>query len=79
MNRLFGNGGGFKKTDLVRMMVSYFRKVRAFSKPAPDQKQARDWLPEAMAFPAIDPDKLPDQPDEQAASGPEQDTLVKAA
>ena len=79
MNRLFGNGGGFKKTDLVRLMVSYFRKVRAFRKPAPDQKQARDWLPEVIAFPAIDPDKLPDQLDEQAASELKQETLAKAA
>jgi ParB family chromosome partitioning protein len=63
LNRLFGNGKGFKKAELVRMMESYFAKVVAFKKPKPDQKQAQDWLPEAMQFPAIDPDTVAEKQD----------------
>ena len=79
LTRLFGNGANYKKNDLVRMMADYFRKVRAFKKPAPDQKQARDWLLDAMAFPAIAPDKVAHQPEEAAAPEPEEEELAKAA
>jgi len=66
LSRLFGNGAGFKKTDLVRSLARYFTKVRTFDDPADDQKQARDWLPEAMTFPAVNPDApkpVQDEPD----------------
>ena len=56
MTRLFGNGGGYKKAELVSAMARYFRKVRSMSSPADDQRKAKDWLPEAMQFPATDPD-----------------------
>ena len=35
--------------------------VRSFDNPAPDQKQARDWLP--MRFPAVDVDAAKDPKD----------------
>lgn len=56
LSRLFGNGKGYKKSELVPMVARYFAKVRDMSSVKPDQQQARDWLPEAMNFPAIDPD-----------------------
>ncbi len=61
LSRLYGNGKDFKKTELVPMMVRYFNKVRTMTKPKGDQKQARDWLPEAMQFPAIDPDEVKEE------------------
>ncbi|MDK3075509.1 ParB/RepB/Spo0J family partition protein [Sedimentitalea sp. JM2-8] len=69
MTRLFGNGGGYKKSELVTAMVRYFKKVRGLAELADDQQKARDWLPEAMHFPAIDPDaprgdKIEDEEDE---------------
>lgn len=59
LSRLFGNGKGYKKSELVPMVARYFRKVRDMKSVKPDQQQARDWLPEAMSFPAIDPDAKP--------------------
>lgn len=43
----------YKKADLVNGLTRYFHNTKTDSDPA-DQK-ARDWLPEAMLFPAIDP------------------------
>lgn len=36
--------------------------------PTPEQRNALDWLPEAMSFPAVDPDAkaCADEPDEDA-------------
>jgi hypothetical protein len=56
LGRLYGNGTGFKKSELVAMMAKYFRKVREMKEPQPDQLEARNWLPEVFAFPAVDPD-----------------------
>ena len=67
LSRLYGNGKGYKKSELVPLMVKYFTKVREMSKPKAEQKQARDWLPEALHFPAIDPD-APEQANEDQAS-----------
>ena len=64
LTRLFGSGMGYKKGELVTALARYFRKVRSFDDPAPDQKQARDWLPEAMRFPAVDVDALSAEQDE---------------
>jgi ParB family chromosome partitioning protein len=58
LSRLFGNGKGYKKSELVALMADYFAKVRNMVNPKPDQQKARDWLPEAMQFPAIDPDAV---------------------
>lgn len=71
LSRLYGCGKGYKKSELVPIMARYFRKVRDMDSGEPDQQQARDWLPEAMSFPAIDPDR---QTDEQ-----EEDDLAEAA
>jgi len=43
----------YKKADLVNGLTRYFHNTRADNDPA-DQK-ARQWLPEAMLFPAVDP------------------------
>ncbi len=42
----------YKKADLVNGLTRYFHNTRTDTDPA-DQK-ARDWLPEAMLFPAVD-------------------------
>lgn len=51
-------------TSGPKAMARYFRKVRDMKAVKPDQEQARDWLPEAMNFPAIDPDKQIEQPED---------------
>ncbi len=45
----------YKKADLVNALVRYFEGVKSASEPTEQQKKAREWLPEAMLFPAIDP------------------------
>ncbi len=50
----------YKKADLVNALARYFQSAKAESDPTEQQRKARDWLPEAMLFPAIDPN-LPTQ------------------
>jgi ParB family chromosome partitioning protein len=47
--------GTFKKSELVGCMLRHFGNAHATSKPNAAQKKARDWLPEVMEFPAVDP------------------------
>ena len=56
LSRLYGTGKGYKKSELVTAMAGYFAKVKGLDICQPDQQVARDWLPKAMQFPAIDPD-----------------------
>ena len=56
LSRLYGTGKGYKKSELVTAMAGDFAKVKGLDICQPDQQVARDWLPEAMQFPAIDPD-----------------------
>lgn len=45
----------YKKADLVNALVRYFEAARSASDPTEQQKKALAWLPEAMLFPAVDP------------------------
>lgn len=47
---------GWKKVELVNALLRHFDAARTAVDPTPAQLKARNWLPEAMAFPAIDPD-----------------------
>ncbi len=51
-----GNAAGYKKKDLVASMAKHFSHVMTLEAPNEDELKAIFWLPEAMAFPAIDPD-----------------------
>jgi ParB family transcriptional regulator, chromosome partitioning protein len=44
-----------KKTELVQALARHFTRAAAAEQPNESQQKARDWLPEAMRFPAIDP------------------------
>jgi len=46
----------YKKSELVIALTNHFAKAWKAKKPSDADKKANDWLPEAMAFPAIDPD-----------------------
>ena len=50
-----GPVGTMKKADLVAALVKYFQNAMTVSDPLPSQIKAREWLPEAMLFPAVDP------------------------
>ncbi len=58
--RLFGYASQPKKSDLVRKMTDYFAKLFLTKKPDEQDSVAANWLPGAMNFPAIDPDRVID-------------------
>jgi ParB family chromosome partitioning protein len=46
---------GMKKGELVRTLERQFARVHDLSNPTDADLKARDWLPDAMRFPAVDP------------------------
>jgi len=57
--------GTTKKAELVRKMAQHFTRVHDLSNPTDNDLKARDWLPDAMRFPAVDA-AAQDVADEQA-------------
>jgi ParB family chromosome partitioning protein len=47
--------GTMKKAELVRKMAHHFTRVHDLSNPTDNDLQARDWLPDAMRFPSVEP------------------------
>jgi ParB family chromosome partitioning protein len=45
----------YKKAELVNSLLWYFDSARATATPTPAQQKAREWLPDAMRFPAVGP------------------------
>lgn len=60
----FGNVAGYKKKELVTSMSKHFQQVLTLESPNADELKATFWIPEAMAFPAIDPDAKQAEQDE---------------
>lgn len=50
-----GQLSAYKKADLVNALARYFESAKAASDPTEQQRKALAWLPEAMLFPAVDP------------------------
>jgi ParB/RepB/Spo0J family partition protein len=46
----------YKKSELVSALLRHFANADAAADPTPAQRKAMEWLPEAMLFPAVDPD-----------------------
>ncbi len=74
----FGNAAGHKKKDLVTAMAKHFQHVLTLEAPTEDDLKATYWLPEAMQFPAIDPDAKKPEPVEEEAEETEEE-LAQAA
>jgi ParB family chromosome partitioning protein len=53
-----GNGslGSYKKSELTSSLVRHFVNAHSTAEPTEAQRKAREWLPEAMLFPAVDRD-----------------------
>lgn len=66
-----GRGGlaSCKKSELVDTILFHDRNARQAVAPTPEQRKALDWLPEAMRFPAVDPDA------QVRADGPDEDAI----
>jgi hypothetical protein len=61
--------GLFKKAELINSLLWYFETARAAATPTPAQQKTREWLPDAMRFPAVDP-KASTEPEEEADEVP---------
>lgn len=74
--------GGYKKSELVNGLSQFFRNAEAAAEPTPAQEKARAWLPEAMLFPAVDPDAqegMTEAPDDDAQEADETDDDFREA
>lgn len=78
----------YKKSELVSCLLRHFDLARSNGEEGEVWQKARDWLPEAMQFPAIDPDAPEDaaddesgmdEPDEDMPEGDEDDVVEEAA
>lgn len=47
----------YKKGELVKSLTKFFEGAKSAKKTTETDRQANNWLPEAMNFPAIDPDR----------------------
>ncbi|MAF98642.1 MAG: hypothetical protein CMH26_08415 [Micavibrio sp.] len=65
----FGNGQGYKKGELVEAMAKHFAHVLTLEAPSADELKAMFWIPEAMQFPAIDPDMKNETPSHDEDEG----------
>jgi ParB family chromosome partitioning protein len=68
-----GRVASYKKADLVNSLIRYFETARAAATPTPAQEKAREWLPEAMRFPAVNPDAVAEAEDEAHEDVPWED------
>ncbi len=61
-----GNGslGSYKKSELTSSLVRHFVNAHSTAEPTEAQRKAREWLPEAMLFPAVDPSATAEVEDE---------------
>lgn len=64
-----GRVASYKKGDLFNCLILYFESARSAATPTPAQQKAREWLPDAMRFPAVDPEAATD-PEDEAADAP---------
>jgi ParB family chromosome partitioning protein len=53
-----GRVATYKKAELVNSLLWYFDTARTAATPTAAQEKAREWLPDAMRFPAVNPDAV---------------------
>jgi ParB family transcriptional regulator, chromosome partitioning protein len=68
-----GRMASYKKAELVNSLIWHFESARAAAEPTPAQQKAREWLPDAMRFPAVDPDAASDPEEEPSDNAPWED------
>ena len=59
-----GRVATYKKSELVDSLLWFFDSVRAAAEMTPAQRKAREWLPDAMRFPAVSPDAVAEAEEE---------------
>jgi ParB family chromosome partitioning protein len=68
-----GRVASYKKAELVNSLLWYFDTARSAATPTAAQEKAREWLPEAMRFPAVNPDASAEAEDEAHEDVPWED------
>ena len=68
--------GDDQKAELVRKMAQHFTRVHDLSNPTDNDLKARDWLPDAMRFPAVDPAAQDDADEETDDEEPVDEALA---
>ncbi|MCZ7641496.1 MAG: hypothetical protein M5U33_00445 [Pseudorhodoplanes sp.] len=66
-----GQLSSYKKADLVNALTRYFESAKAVSDPTEQQTNARAWLPEAMLFPAVDPNMSTEEAVDEESDDPD--------
>ena len=59
-----GRVASYKKAELVQSLLWYFETARSAATPTAAQEKAREWLPDAMRFPAVNPDAVAEMEEE---------------
>src|SRR6516165_2520988 len=54
----------YKKSELVNSLLWYFDTARSAATPTAAQEKAREWLPDAMRFPAVNTDAIAEAEEE---------------
>jgi ParB family transcriptional regulator, chromosome partitioning protein len=66
----FAEGNGsfatYKKVELVTSLARFVLSARAAAEPTEAQGKAREWLPDCMLFPAVDPGAASDPSEDEA-------------
>jgi ParB family transcriptional regulator, chromosome partitioning protein len=65
-----GRVASYKKAELVNSLIWYFDTARAAATPAAAQEKARERLPDAMRFAAVNPDATAKAEDEANEDAP---------
>lgn len=60
----FGSAADYKKGDLAKRLTKFFQNAKNAKSPTENDVSVNAWLPEAMAFPAVDPDHIEADPEE---------------
>jgi ParB family chromosome partitioning protein len=71
-----GQATGTTKAELVRKLAQQFARVHDLSNPSDNDLKARDWLPDAMRFPAVNPTAQDDAGEETADEGTADEALA---
>lgn len=69
-------GSGLKKAELVRALEQHFARAHDLSNPTAGDLTARDWLPDAMRFPAGNPAAQDDTGEEAHDDATAEDALA---
>ena len=63
-----GRVATYKTSELVNSLLWYFDTARSAATSTAAQKKAREWLPDAMRFPAVNPDAIAGADEEPAVA-----------